>query len=54
MFCCCLTDGSFGYDIYTNSKKLIHQAIIPGQPGNKGFARENAAAKANDSLISLC
>jgi hypothetical protein len=45
-------DGTYGYDIYTSSKKLIHQPIIPGQPGNKGFARENAAAKVAGLVIS--
>ncbi len=45
-------DGSYGYDIYTSSKKFIHQPIIPGQAGNKGFARENDAAKVAGLVIS--
>jgi len=45
-------DSTYGYDIYAGSKKLIHQPIIPGQPGNKGFVRENAAAKVAGLVIS--
>lgn len=45
-------DGTYGYDIFTGSKKLIHQATVPGQPGNKGFTRENSAAKVAALVIS--
>jgi hypothetical protein len=36
---------SFGYDIYSGGKLLIHQVSIPGLPGNQGFARRKDAAK---------
>jgi hypothetical protein len=38
-------DNSFGYDIYSGAKKVIHQENIPGQPGNKGFITKEAASK---------
>lgn len=37
--------NSFGYDIYSGPKKIIHQENIPGQPGNKGFTTSTSAAK---------
>jgi hypothetical protein len=45
-------DGTYGYDIFTGAKKLIHQETIPGQPGNKGFARESSAVKVAGLIIS--
>jgi hypothetical protein len=36
---------SFGYDIYSGSKILIHQVSIPGLPGNQGFTRRKDAEK---------
>jgi hypothetical protein len=38
-------DNSFGYDIYSGAKKIIHQPNIPGQAGNKGFTTNEAATK---------
>lgn len=35
--------GTYGYDIYANKKLLIHQSLIPGMPGNKGFATKSKA-----------
>lgn len=34
----------FGYDIYQNDKKMIHQTNIPGEPGIDGFVSEKEAA----------
>ena len=36
---------SFGYDIYSNDKILVHQVSIPGLPGNQGFTRRKDAEK---------
>jgi hypothetical protein len=36
---------SFGYEIYSNGKVLIHQISIPGLPGNRGFTRRKDAEK---------
>ncbi|MDP1746488.1 MAG: DUF4907 domain-containing protein [Bacteroidota bacterium] len=35
----------WGYDIYVNGKKTIHQPIIPAVPGNNSFKSENDAQK---------
>ncbi len=37
--------GTFGYDIFDNNRKMIHQPSVPGMPGNKGFKRKTDAAK---------
>jgi cytochrome c5 len=37
--------NTYGYDIYSNKRMLIHQASIPGLPGNKGFRRKRDAEK---------
>jgi len=33
----------WGYDIYVNTKRMIHQEIIPGAEGRKGFINEQQA-----------
>ena len=39
-------NNTFGYDIYNNSKLLIHQPIIPALPGNEnGFQTKADAIK---------
>jgi len=35
----------WGYDIYVNGKKTIHQPIIPAVPGNNSFKTESDAQK---------
>lgn len=35
----------WGYDIYVDGKKTIHQPIIPAVPGNNSFKTENDAQK---------
>jgi hypothetical protein len=37
--------GTFGYDIYTDGKMLIHQPTIPGVSGNLGFRSKDDAEK---------
>jgi len=38
--------GGYGYDIYVNGKRYIHQETIPSVPGTKGFESEADALKA--------
>ena len=45
-------NGTYGYEIYIDGKKYIHQVNIPGLPGNKGFADKNSAAKIAEFVIS--
>ena len=37
--------NTFGYDILSDNKKLIHQPSIPGMAGNHGFATKLDAEK---------
>jgi hypothetical protein len=41
----------FGYDIYKDSVLVIHQPIIPGAQGNKGFASKEDANKTAKLII---
>lgn len=45
------TNGSWGYDIYTNLKVTIHQPIIPGRPINEGFKTKEDAEKVAKLVI---
>jgi len=36
---------TYGYDIYNDNHKLIHQPSIPGLPGNDGFKTKADALK---------
>jgi hypothetical protein len=38
-------NNTWGYDIYTGEKKIIHQGSIPGMPGNEGFKSKSSAKK---------
>jgi len=38
-------DGSYGYDIYIEEKRIISQPVIPGLMGNKGFLNKAEAEK---------
>lgn len=38
-------DGTWGYDILSAGKVLIHQPNIPAIPGNKGFKLETQATQ---------
>lgn len=41
-----LSEGkTYGYDIISQNKKIIHQPSKPGLPGNKGFERKTDAQK---------
>ena len=37
--------NTYGYDIYDDNHKLIHQPSIPGLPGNDGFKTKADALK---------
>jgi hypothetical protein len=45
-------DNTWGYDIYIDNKKVIHQPNIPGVSSNKGFATEKNASKAAKLIVS--
>lgn len=45
-------NNSFGYDVYSGPKKMIHQETIPGQPGNTGFTTAAAATKVAGLVVS--
>ena len=36
---------TFGYDVYSDGKLLIHQTSIPAMPGNEGFKTKADAEK---------
>jgi hypothetical protein len=43
--------GTYGYDIYADGKRLIHQPTIPGLTGNRGFPSKAGAEKAAQLVI---
>jgi len=45
------TEKGWGYDVFVDGKKYIHQEIIPAVPGTKGFDTEENAQKVAD-LVS--
>lgn len=49
---CFQTTQGWGYDILAGKKVLIHQPIIPGKPGNKGFDTQQQAAAAAQTMIA--
>jgi hypothetical protein len=44
-------DHTYGYDIYNTEKLMIHQASVPGMPGNKGFKTKVDAEKVAQLVI---
>lgn len=42
---------TYGYDIYKNNQKLIHQPSIPCINGNKGFTKKEDAQKVAKLVI---
>lgn len=38
----------WGYDLYVNGKKVIHQDVIPARSGNAAFSSEADAKKTGD------
>ncbi len=45
-------DSGWGYDIYLNQQKYIHQDIIPSVPKHYGFKSEADAKKTADFVAS--
>ena len=45
------TSVGWGYDIFVDGKKYIHQEQIPSVPGTKGFKSEEKARKAAEFII---
>lgn len=47
-------DHTWGYDIYQDRHKIIHQPNVPGVAGNKGFAsRKHALATARLAMTKI-
>lgn len=42
--------SGWGFDLYINGNKSIHQPIVPAIPGNLGFVSENDAKKTGDLM----
>lgn len=38
-------NNTYGYDIYSDGKLIIHQPTVPGMPGNGGFKTKDGAEK---------
>ena len=45
------TDKGWGYDIYLNEKKYIHQTTIPSVPGTAGFSSKKDAEKVGNLVL---
>ena len=43
--------NSFGYNILSGSKKLVHQPSVPGLPGNRGFRSKEDEEKCAKLVI---
>jgi hypothetical protein len=44
-------NGTFGYDILSDEKLLVHQPCVPGLPGSEGFATKEAAQTVADFVV---
>lgn len=42
---------TYGYDVFADEKRLIHQPTIPGQPGISGFRKKSDAEKVAKLVI---
>jgi hypothetical protein len=43
--------GGYGYDVFADGKRLIHQPTIPGQPGISGFKKKSDSEKVAQLVI---
>jgi len=43
--------GGYGYDVFTDGIKIIHQPTIPGQPGITGFRTKSDSEKVAELVI---
>lgn len=46
------TNSTFGYDIFADTKLMIHQPAIPGVSGNQGFKTKADAEKIAQLVIA--
>src|SRR5215470_20294130 len=44
-------EKTYGYDVYADSRLMIHQTSIPAMPGNKGFVTKADAEKVAKLVI---
>lgn len=44
-------ENGYGYDVYVDGKKLIHQPNIPGQPGMAGFRKKEDSERVAELVI---
>lgn len=44
-------NGTYGYDIFSNGRLLVHQAHLPGVPGNEGCKTRGEAEKLAEFVI---
>ncbi len=45
-------NNTYGYDIYSDNKRIIHQPSIPALAGNESFETKTAAAKVAQLVIT--
>lgn len=45
------SNQTWGYNVYTNKKLIIHQPVIPGISGNEGFKTKEGASKVAELVI---
>lgn len=43
--------GGYGYDVFVDGRKLIHQPNIPGQPGVAGFKKKEDSQRVAELVI---
>ena len=43
---------TYGYDIFSDGKLLIHQPSIPGMPGNEGFKTKQSSEQVAQLVIN--
>jgi hypothetical protein len=43
--------GGYGYDVFVDGKKLIHQTNIPGQPGVAGFKKKEDSKRVAELVV---
>jgi hypothetical protein len=44
-------EGGYGYDVFADDKRLIHQPSIPGKPGVMAFKKKSDAEKVAQLVI---
>jgi hypothetical protein len=44
-------DKGYGYDVYVDGKKLIHQPNIPGRPGMAGFTKKEDSQRVAELVV---